>query len=138
MGNKEIPAGIATLLDGMHARDMQKVAESLSEDIVLKSPIFADPFVGRERAVGVITHLLKVVDQFVPGEVLWGRNKFAALLKLTVGTADVEGVDVMTVNEEGKVNSMTIQWRPLPAVVEVQNRLAPAVGVPVLKLTPVT
>ncbi|WP_020099383.1 nuclear transport factor 2 family protein [Mycobacterium sp. 360MFTsu5.1] len=138
MGNKEIPAGIATLLDGMHAGDMQKVAESLSEDIVLKSPIFADPFVGRERAVGVITHLLNVVDQFVPGEVLWGRNKFAALLKLTVGTADVEGVDVMTVNEEGKVNSMTIQWRPLPAVVEVQNRLAPAVGVPVLKLTPVT
>jgi len=138
MGDKEIPAGLAALLDGMHARDMQKVAENISEDIVLKSPIFADPFVGREQAVEVITHLLSVVDQFEPGEVLWGEDKFAAILKLRVGTTDVEGVDVITLNEEGKVNSMTIQWRPLPAVVEVQNRLAPAVGAPVLKLTPVS
>jgi hypothetical protein len=138
MGNKEIPTGLAALLYGMHARDMQKVAENISEDIVLKSPIFADPFVGREQAVGVITHLLSVVDKFEPGEILWGENKFAAILKLTVGTTDVEGVDVMTLDEEGKVNSMTIQWRPLPAVVEVQNRLAPAVGVPALKLTPVS
>ena len=137
MGTKEIPAALAALLDGMHARDAQKVAENVSEDIVLNSPIFADPFVGRERAVGVITHLLSVVDQFEPGEVLWGHDKFAAILKLRVGTTEVEGVDVMTLNEQGKVNSMTIQWRPLPAVVDVRNRLAPAVGVPVLKLTPV-
>ncbi|OBI68079.1 hypothetical protein A5664_11575 [Mycolicibacterium fortuitum] len=138
MENKDIPAALAALLDGMHDRDIQKVAENISEDIVLKSPIFADPFIGRERAVGVITYLLNVVDHFEPGEVLWGDNKFAALLTLRVGTTEVEGVDVMTLDEEGKVNSMTIQWRPLPAVVEVQNRLAPAVGVPALKLTPVS
>lgn len=137
MGNKEIPAGLVALLEGMHDSDLEKIAESLSEDVVLKSPIFADPFVGRERALGVITHLLNAVDHFSPGEIFWGEGKYAVTLNFTVGSTDIEGVDVVALNEDGKIKSMTIQWRPLPAIVEVQNRLAPAVGVPVLKLTPV-
>lgn len=136
MKDTEVPAALAALLAGMHAGEVDQVAENVADNIVLKSPIFADPFVGREQALAVIGHLLGAVDEFDSGEILIGEACFAVRLTLKVGAVEVEGVDIVTVDEVGKVDSMTIQWRPLPAIVAVQNRLAPAVGVPVLKLTP--
>jgi hypothetical protein len=135
MTNSEVPAGLTALLEALHAHDAERAAESLADDIVLKSPIFAEPFIGRDQAKGVIGHLLNAVDDFESTEIIGGNGKFAVLLKLKVGDTEVEGVDIVSVNDEGKVDSMTVQWRPLPAIVAVQNRLAPAVGVPVLTLT---
>lgn len=136
MKDTEVPAAVTALLAGMHAGDVEKVAENVADGIVLKSPIFADPFVGREQALAVIGHLLGAVDEFDSGEILIGETCFAVQLTLKAGATEVEGVDIVTVDDGGKVDSMTIQWRPLPAIVEVQNRLAPAVGVPALKLMP--
>jgi hypothetical protein len=131
-----VPAGLTGLLKGMHERDVKQVGEHVADDITLKSPIFEEPFVGREQALSVLAHLLSVVDEFESGGVLGGDGKFAVLLKLKAGKTEVEGVDIVTVNTAGKVDTMTIQWRPLSAIVAVQNRLAPAIGVPALTLAP--
>jgi hypothetical protein len=37
-------------------------------------------------------------------------------------------MDHMHLNDAGLVDSMTVAWRPLPAVVAVQQRLAPKLG----------
>lgn len=136
MALDKLPASLSGLLEGMHARDVEQVGKHVADDITLKSPIFEEPFVGREQALGVLTHLLSVVDEFETVGVLQGDGRFAVLLNLKAGTTAVEGVDIVTVNHDGKVDSMTIQWRPLDAIVAVQNQLAPAIGVPALTLTP--
>ncbi|MDG4667445.1 nuclear transport factor 2 family protein [Mycobacterium sp. 236(2023)] len=134
MTTDAVPAVLTALLDALHHHDARSAATYLADDIVLRSPIFADPFHGREKAAAVIAHLLDAVDDFQATEILGNDRSFAVLLQLRVGDAEVEGVDVVHLNDEGKVDSMTVQWRPLPAIVAVQNRLAPAVGVPALTL----
>jgi len=47
-------------------------------------------------------------------------------------------MDQMHINGAGFIDSMTVAWRPLPAVVEVQKRLAPAFGMTPLRLVPMT
>jgi SnoaL-like domain len=138
LANSEVPTGLTALLDALHNHDADRAGDHLADDIVLKSPIFAEPFVGRGNATAVIRHLLNAVDDFESTGVIGGPETFAVVLKLRAGGTDIEGVDIVHVNAEGKIDAMTVQWRPLPAIVAVQNRLAPAVGVPVLSLTEVS
>jgi hypothetical protein len=134
LAHSEVPPGLTALLDALHDHDADRASDHFADDIVLKSPIFAEPFIGRDNATAVIRHLLKAVDEFETADVIGGPETFAVVLKLRAGDTDVEGVDIVHVTAEGKVDAMTVQWRPLPAIVAVQNRLAPAVGVPVLSL----
>lgn len=134
----EVPTSLTALLDALHNHDADRAGEHLADDIVLKSPIFAQPFTGRGNATAVIGHLVNAVDEFESTGVLGGPETFAVVLKLRVGDTEVEGIDIVHVNAEGKIDAMTVQWRPLPAIVAVQNRLAPAVGVPALTLTELT
>lgn len=135
MTNSVVPASLAAFLNALHRRDADGASAQLADDIMLKSPIFAEPFVGREKATAIITHLLNAVDTFESTEILGAEDTFAVSLRLRAGDTEIEGVDVVHVNAGGKVDSMTVQWRPLPAIVAVQNRLAPALGVPALVLT---
>jgi hypothetical protein len=45
-------------------------------------------------------------------------------------------MDHMHLNEEGLVDSMTVSWRPLPAIVAVQQKLAPKLGGTPMQLVP--
>jgi hypothetical protein len=135
MADTVIPTGLTAFLDAMHAGDIDGVAAHTADNVTLKSPIVVEPFEGREQVMGVLSYLLDVADDFTVLEIMPGNGHFAVLVTITVGDTVVEGVDIMGVNSQGKVDAMSIQWRPLPAIVAVQNRLAPAIGIPVLTLT---
>jgi hypothetical protein len=49
----------------------------------------------------------------------------------------VTGVDDMTVDDDGLITSMSVQWSPLEQIVAIQQKLAPLIGVPALKLVEV-
>ena len=42
---------------------------------------------------------------------------------MTVGSHELDGVDYWLLNEAGLIQEMTVLWRPLPAIVAVQNKL---------------
>jgi hypothetical protein len=68
---------------------------------------------------------------------LIGDDKdYVAVFTIEVGPTKADGMDHTHLNEDGLVDSMTVAWRPLPALVEVQKRLASAIGVPALTLVP--
>jgi hypothetical protein len=121
-------------LDALHRHDLEAVAAAMADDVVLKSPIVVEPFRGKERVLFVLGHLLKVVDEFNAIEILEGPEHFAVFLEIRADSIRVEGMDFIRLNATGLVQSMTITWRPLPAVVAVQNRLAVALGVTPLRL----
>jgi hypothetical protein len=125
---------VTPFLDGMHARDATSLGEHLSHDIVLNSPFVATPFVGKDAVVGVLRVLLSGVDEFATTAIIAGEHRAAIVLRIRVGDAEVSGVDDMTVGDDGLITSMTVQWRPLEQIVAIQQKLAPLIGVPALKL----
>ena len=64
-------------------------------------------------------------------------SDFVAIFTIELGPNKLDGMDHMHLNKAGLIDSMTVAWRPLPAVVEVQKRLAPAFGMTPLTLVPV-
>ena len=127
---------LTPFLDAMHRGDAAGVSAHMSQDVVLRSPILADPIQGKTAVNQVLDALLRVVDSFVVTDIVAAETHAAVFATITAGDVTVEGADDMHVDPDGLVTSMTIQWRPLAAIVAMQQRLAPLLGIPALTLTP--
>lgn len=131
----EIPAGLTAFLAALQAHDAVGAAAPLAEYVILENPIAVRPILGRERVANVLAQLLEALDEFIVTEIISGDGYFAVVTNTRIGTTEIDGVDLIGINAEGKVASITVHLRPLHAIVALQNRLAPALAMPVLTLT---
>ena len=123
-------------LHALHDKDADALLEHVTDDVTLWSPIFPDPFQGKAKLRSVLGIVLGAVDRFEVVEVMHGAAHVAVALKLEAGGDTLDGMDLITLGPGGLVASMKIMWRPLPAIVAMQNRIAPHIGAPVLTLGP--
>lgn len=97
------------------ARDHAAVVEALSPDVVLWSPIFEVPFTGFDEASDLFAVLLEALWPLtylneIPGE--------PHVLHFTgeIKGQQLEGVDLLRFDEQGRVKEITVFFRPFPAV----------------------
>lgn len=131
----EIPAGLSAFLAALLTRDAAGATAQLAEYVILENPFDVQPFVGREQVAKMLSQILAVVDEFTVTEVVAGEGCFAVLTTMKIGTTEIDGVDLISLNAESKVASLSLHLRPLRAIVALQNRLAPVSGMRMLTLT---
>lgn len=112
----------------MQRKDLDAMLTHMADDIVLKTPLVAEPFEGKAALRPVVEALLAVVDRFEFRELMQGPEHVSQFFGVTVGTNELDGIDYWRVNEAGLIEEMTVLWRPLPAVAAVWERLAPSGG----------
>ena len=117
-------AHIHAFTQAMQRKDLTEMLTHMAEDVVLKTPLAADPFVGKAALRPVVEALLGVVDRFEFQEFLEGPRHVASFFKVTVGTIELDAMDYWRLDDAGLIREMTVLWRPLPAVAEVQAILA--------------
>jgi hypothetical protein len=115
-------------LEAMGRRDVEGTRAHMADDVVLRSPIVPAPFQGKDQVTRVLDALLSTVDAFEPKLLLRDGANFVAVFTIRLGDHVIDGMDHMHLNDAGLVDSMTVAWRPLPAVVAVQQKLAPKLG----------
>jgi hypothetical protein len=123
-------------LDAMARRNVEGTLPHMADNVVLRSPIAPTAIEGKERVAHVLTQLLSTVDAFEPKRLLRDEADFVAVFTIRFGDHVIDGMDHMHIDEKGLVDSMTVAWRPLPAVVGVQQKLAPKLGGTALMLVP--
>lgn len=123
-------------LHALHEKDADALMEHVTEDVTLWSPIFSDPFQGKTKLRSVLAIVLGAVDRFEIIEVMHGAEHRAVAFRLQAAGVSLDGMDLITLAPDGRVASLKIMWRPLPAIVAVQNLIAPHVGAPALTLVP--
>jgi ketosteroid isomerase-like protein len=119
---------IKAFTEAMQRKDQEAMLTHMTEDIILKTPLMAEPFRGKTAVRPVVGALLGVVDRFDFREIMQGTQHVSAFFGIQVGETELDGVDYWRVNEAGLIREMTVLWRPLPAIVSVQNMLARAAG----------
>jgi hypothetical protein len=99
----------------LEAKDLDGVAATLAEEAVLHSPVFFRGVEGRESVVQALLLVAQVIDdvEFI-NEI---RDRSTVLLRFTarVGELDLEGVDLLTLDEDGKIVDLTVFMRPYSA-----------------------
>ncbi|MBV9747830.1 MAG: nuclear transport factor 2 family protein [Acetobacteraceae bacterium] len=107
----------------MQRKDLEAMLTHMADDIILKTPLAAEPFQGKAALKPVVEALLAVVDKFDFREIMQGPEHVSSFFRIAVGSIEMDAMDYWRLNEAGLIQEMTVLWRPLPAVAAVQDKL---------------
>jgi hypothetical protein len=107
----------------MQRKNLDAMLTHMADDVVLKTPLVAEPFRGKAAIRPVVEALLRVVDAFELIELMQGPEHASQFFRVTVGPDQLEAMDYWRLNDAGLIQEMTVLWRPLPAVAAVQRTL---------------
>jgi SnoaL-like domain len=118
-------------------KDLELMRETLREDVVLHSPILFRGFEGRDLVLVVLGHVTETLEGFrYTDEAREGDTVFLRF-KAMVGDRELEGIDVLELDAEGRVADLTVFMRPLSALTSFNERMGerlaaspPAPGAP--------
>ncbi len=98
------------------AKDVELMTAVLREDVVLHSPILFRGFEGREMVGQVLTHVAATLEDFVYTDEIASDDTVCLRFKAKVGDRELEGIDFLELDAEGKVPELTVFMRPLSAI----------------------
>jgi hypothetical protein len=111
------------------AKDLELMSETLREDVVLHSPILFRGFEGREIVVQVLTHVVVTLEDFVYTDELADDSTVVLRFKARVEDRELEGIDFLELDEDGKVAELTVFMRPMSALTRFNEQMAERLGV---------
>jgi hypothetical protein len=110
-------------------KDLDLLRETLAEDVVLHSPILFKGFEGRDTAMFVLANVIEVFEDFRYLDEVHGDDtvvlRFAAKVD---GHLEIEGIDYLTLDADGRVTDLTVFLRPLKAVHAFNERMSVRLG----------
>jgi hypothetical protein len=111
------------------AKDLDLMREALAEDVVLHSPILFKGFEGRDTALFVLGNVIEVFEDFRYLDEARGDDtvvlRFAAKVD---GKFEIEGIDHLTLDADGRVVDLTVFLRPLKAVTAFNEQMSARLG----------
>jgi SnoaL-like domain len=112
------------------AKDLDLLRESLAEDVVLHSPILFKGFEGRDVAIMVLSHVTQVFEDLRYVDELTGEDTVTLRFKAKVGDYEIEGIDFLELDPDGRVAELTVFLRPLKAVHAFNERMTARLAAP--------
>ena len=104
-------------------KDLDLLAETLREDVVLHSPILFRGFEGRDTVIAVLTQVAATLENFSYTDELAEDNTVVLRFKATVGDRELEGIDFLELDDEGKVRELTVFMRPFSALTAFNEQM---------------
>jgi hypothetical protein len=111
------------------SKDLELLTETLREDVVLHSPVLFRGFEGRDVVSQVLTHVAATLEGLTYVDELVGENTVALRFKADVGDRELEGIDFLELDEDGKVAELTVFMRPLSALTRFNEQMIERLGV---------
>jgi SnoaL-like domain len=111
------------------AKDLDLLTETLREDVVLHSPILFRGFEGRDVVITVLTHVIATLEDFTYVDELADERNVVLRFKANVGDRQLEGIDFLELDDEGRVAELTVFMRPLSALTAFNAEMAKRLGV---------
>ena len=112
----------------MLARDADALIATLSEDVVLHSPIIDVPFRGIDEVGDLYRALLEAFDEFEYGFELDTDEGLAFSWTALVDGTRAEGVDIVRFDDAGKVSELKVFMRPLNGIAAFVDATGPRLG----------
>jgi ketosteroid isomerase-like protein len=110
-------------------KDLDAMRETLREDVVLHSPILFRGFEGRDVALQVLTHVAATLEDFAYTDELAEGDTVALRFKARVGDRELEGIDFLELDADGRVAELTVFMRPMSALNRFNEEMAARLGV---------
>lgn len=110
------------------AKDLDLMAETLRADVVLHSPVLFRGFEGRDTVAAVLTHVAATLEELTYTDELVEGRTVCLRFKAMVGRRELEGIDFLELDEDGRVAELTVFMRPLSALTAFNEQMAARLG----------
>lgn len=110
------------------SKDLDLLVETLCEDVVLHSPVLFRGFEGRDTVAAVLTHVAATLENLTYTDELADGNTVALRFKAKVGDRELEGIDFLELDENGRVAELTVFMRPLSALTAFNEQMMVRLG----------
>lgn len=105
------------------AKDLELMTEVLREDVVLHSPVLFRGFEGREVVIAVLSQVIEVLEDFRYTDELAGEGTVCLRFKANVGERELEGIDFLELDADGRVAELTVFMRPFSALTAFNEQM---------------
>jgi hypothetical protein len=113
----------------MEARDLAAARDAFATDAVVRSPLTGRlAFRGHEEIVAILAVILDVFDDFHYTDELNCGEHAVLVAKSRVGATEIELVDHLRLDQDGKITEMTVFFRPLPAIAVAMRLIGAGLG----------
>jgi SnoaL-like domain len=109
-------------------KDLDLLAETLCEDVVLHSPVLFRGFEGRDTVIAVLTQVAATLEDLSYTDELTEERAVVLRFKAHVGDRELEGIDFLELDDEGKVAELSVFMRPLMALTRFNEQIAARLG----------
>lgn len=117
------------LRSAMEARDMSAVLDAFAPEAIVRSPLTSRlTFQGHEQIRALMEVIFEVIEDLRYTDELQGPNSAVLVASASVDGTDLEMVDHLRLNEDGKITEITVFFRPMPAIAVAMRAIGSALG----------
>jgi hypothetical protein len=112
----------------IEAGDDDAALATIADDVVFRSPAVHTPYEGKETVEGILRLVATVFENFrYTNEWRDGRTTIL-FFEANVGARELQGIDILEENDEGKIAKFTVMIRPLSGLQAVARTMAERLG----------
>jgi SnoaL-like protein len=97
--------------------DLDAVHPLLAPEIVFHSPVTFHPFIGRETVAALLKLVGETFEEFRYTDELETDGAHALIFRASVADKELEGIDLLRLDENGLIADFTVMIRPLSALI---------------------
>jgi SnoaL-like domain len=117
--------------------DIEAAIALLAPDIVFHSPATFHPFIGRDTVSSLLRLVFETFEDFRYTDELEGveEGTHALIFRAAIDGREIEGIDLLRLDEQGLIEDFTVMLRPLSGLVPFAQAMGEKVAVAGLQTT---
>jgi hypothetical protein len=125
------------LRKALETKDAAAVEALLAEDVVFRSPALFKPYAGRAATMVFLRAAMEILEDFRYVRTFTEDDGRGHVLMFTASVAgrELEGMDVVSLDEDGLVSEFRVLIRPMTGLVSLAEAMAPRVAGPLAGLS---
>ena len=116
------------------AKDFSAVDDLFVDEPVFRSPAVFKPYEGRDAMRAVLGAVVQVFEDFRYTDQVESGDTAVLIFEARVGDRELNGVDILRFDADGKIRELMVMIRPLSALNAVVEGMATKLGIPTTQL----
>ena len=112
----------------VEARDWDAAMDCLAPDVTFNSPVAHKPFEGKDAVSGVLRAVSETFEDFEYTDEFATGDSHALVFRARVGDKQLQGLDLLRMNEDGLIEDFTVMVRPASGLMALGEAMAPKVA----------
>jgi hypothetical protein len=110
------------------SKDFSQLEEIFAEDVTFRSPAVFKPYEGRDAIGMILATVSRVFEDFRYTDQIENGDVATLAFSATVGDRELDGIDLLRFDREGKVREMAVYIRPLSGLHALAEAMQRALG----------